>query len=96
MEPRGYSHLICFIFILGIFSISYPKDNVRLTEWRKRDSERLLKQVWTCVPLPGGHTAWRQLRGGKDDGQLVRLGFDVTAFTPASYQRRSLRRPCET
>ena len=26
-------------------------------------------------------------------GQLVRLGFDVTVFTPASYQRRSLRRP---
>ena len=26
-------------------------------------------------------------------GLLVRLGFDVTVFTPASYQRRSLRRP---
>ena len=26
-------------------------------------------------------------------GQLVRLGFDVTVFTPASYQPRSLRRP---
>ena len=26
-------------------------------------------------------------------GQLVRLGFDVTVFTPASYQRRSLQRP---
>ena len=26
-------------------------------------------------------------------GQLVRLGFDVTVFTPASYLRRSLRRP---
>ena len=28
-------------------------------------------------------------------GQLVRLGFDVTAFTPASYQRPRLGRPSE-
>ena len=26
-------------------------------------------------------------------GQLVRLGFDVTIFTPASYQRCRLQRP---
>ena len=26
-------------------------------------------------------------------GQLVLLGFDVTAFTPAAYQRSSLLRP---
>ena len=26
-------------------------------------------------------------------GQLVALGFGVAAFTPAPYQRRSLRRP---
>ena len=26
-------------------------------------------------------------------GQLVVLGFDVTVFTPAPYQRRSLQRP---
>ena len=26
------------------------------------------------------------------DGQLVMLGFDVSIFTPASYQRRSLQR----
>ena len=26
-------------------------------------------------------------------GQLVRLGFDVTVFTPASYQRPRLGRP---
>ena len=29
----------------------------------------------------------------EDFGQLVVLGFDVTVFTPAPYQRRSLRRP---
>jgi hypothetical protein len=26
-------------------------------------------------------------------GQLVLLGFDITAFTPAAYQRSSLLRP---
>ena len=29
---------------------------------------------------------WR----GKDGGQLVLLGFDVTALTPAAYQRHRL------
>ena len=29
----------------------------------------------------------------KVDGQLVMLGFDVSIFTPASYQRRRLQRP---
>ena len=32
----------------------------------------------------------------EDVGLLVLLGFDVAAFTPAAYRRRSLRRPCET
>ena len=32
---------------------------------------------------------------GKADGLLVMLGFDVTTFTPASYQRHRLWRPCE-
>ena len=33
------------------------------------------------------------LRQAKAFGQLVRLGFDVTVFTPASYQRPRLGRP---
>ena len=33
------------------------------------------------------HSPWKVF------GQLVRLGFDVTVFTPAAYQRRGLRRP---
>ena len=33
---------------------------------------------------------------GKADGLLVMLGFGVAAFTPASYLRRRLQRPCET
>ena len=28
-------------------------------------------------------------------GQLVALGFDVTVFTPAPYQRPRLGRPCK-
>ena len=32
-------------------------------------------------------------RAKEDFGQLVALGFDVAVFTPAPYQRRSLRRP---
>ena len=32
-------------------------------------------------------------RIAKVHGQLVLLGFDVTAFTPTAYQRRSLQRP---
>ena len=28
-------------------------------------------------------------------GQLVMLGFGISTFTPASYQRRSLQRPSE-
>ena len=35
-------------------------------------------------------------RRGKADGLLVWLGFDVTASTPATYQRHRLWRPCET
>ena len=34
-----------------------------------------------------------KLRAAKAFGQLVRLGFDVTVFTPASYQRPRLGRP---
>ena len=30
---------------------------------------------------------------GKTIGQLVQLGYDVTAFTPAAYQRPRLGRP---
>ena len=30
---------------------------------------------------------------GESHGQLVPLGFDITAFTPAAYLRRSLQRP---
>ena len=34
-----------------------------------------------------------RLRAAKAIGQLVRLGFDVAVFTPASYQRPRLGRP---
>ena len=34
-------------------------------------------------------------QGPKVNGQLVMLGFGISTFTPASYQRRSLQRPSE-
>ena len=43
--------------------------------------------IRTCPVRTGGITQ------AKVFGPLVRLGFDVAVFTPASYQRRSLRRP---
>ena len=38
-------------------------------------------------------TVERKCLLAKAFGQLVVLGFDVAVFTPAPYQRRSLRRP---
>ena len=38
-------------------------------------------------------TTTENMADAKAYGQLVVLGFDVTVFTPAPYQRRSLRRP---
>ena len=41
-----------------------------------------------------GHTAESTgLYPEESFGQLVALGFDVTVFTPAPYQRRRLQRP---
>ena len=43
--------------------------------------------------LSSKHTVETMSFREKVFGQLVMLGFDVTVFTPASYQRRSLQRP---
>ena len=45
----------------------------------------------TTKPLP--ITVENMRFTAKAFGQLVQLGFDVAVFTPAAYQRRSLRRP---
>ena len=53
------------------------------------ETSRLSTEIHTLsstLHLKVQHTA-------KVFGQLVVLGFDVTVFTPAPYQRRSLRRP---
>ena len=39
------------------------------------------------------HTTENMSHTRESLGQLVALGFDVTVFTPAPYQRRRLRRP---
>ena len=36
---------------------------------------------------------WKYRARQKAIGQLVVLGFDITVFTPAPYQRRRLQRP---
>ena len=46
----------------------------------------------TAAGVPGGNAPGAV----KAYGQLVPLGFGVTASTPAAYPRRGLRRPYET
>ena len=55
---------------------------------------------YDCAPLKGDMIGSKSLTGQlkayfeqKDFGQLVQLGYDVTAFTPAAYQRPRLGRP---
>ena len=73
------------------------QERVRVTYWT-RQTERAQRspnrlKLWsaagirTCPVRTGG------IPKAKVFGPLVRLGFDVAVFTPASYQRRSLRRP---
>ena len=71
-----------------------------ITTWYKVDywlNKTVFVELWFCclvVLLSCGTTiqlkvwTWKKVFG-----QLVVLGFDVTVFTPAPYQRRSLRRP---
>ena len=51
-----------------------------------RLSMSIIHALSSTLHLKVQHTA-------KVFGQLVVLGFDVAVFTPAPYQRRSLRRP---
>ena len=77
MEPRHYSHLNV-IQGLPCGMVDKQPQNDLLFLPLSRDSLELLSQV-ICHK--------------EKFGQLVLLGFDVTAFTPAAYQRRSLQRP---
>ena len=55
--------------------------------------------VLSIFPGSSGHSIFYRNKTGaspkKAFGLLVALGFDVAVFTPAPYQRRSLRRPYE-
>ena len=46
---------------------------------KMKDMSRQAKRIYTTVPVRK-----------KVNGQLVMLGYDVTTFTPASYQRHRL------
>ena len=79
MEPRHYSHLnVIQGFPCGIVDIQPQNDLLYLTTLLQAFFMSALSQAQACK---------------EKFGQLVLLGFDVTAFTPAAYQRRSLQRP---
>ena len=81
MEPQGYSHLISLLHHVHHYKHTRRCTSDISDRKRKAIGIRKLKE----------HAS----RHDKADGQLVLLGFDVTIFTPAAYQRRSLQRPCE-
>ena len=87
MEPRGCSHLIVSFGYLRAYSAQAPYEMT--SDTGKRQGNTLAFNVHS-YRKPKEHA-----RHGKADGQLVLLGWDVAALTPAAYRRRSLRRPCE-
>ena len=48
---------------------------------------------WESEQKTNMDTAENNIQHTESFGQLVGLGYDVTAFTPAPYQRPSLGRP---
>ena len=63
--------------------ISYSRHHQARIRWQSSQAS------WSIglIPTP------EKMTYAKAIGQLVRLGFDVTVFTPASYQRPRLGRP---
>ena len=55
------------------------RDAMRDMTAQEEEKPRAFQRI--CLPGTGE---------GKADGQLVMLGFDIAAFTPASYQRHRL------
>ena len=49
----------------------------------------------TSISAPDCSRASTEELTEEDVGLLVPLGYDITAFTPAAYQRGSLPRPSE-
>ena len=70
---------------------------------RKENDASDFETIRCCVPLSflallPDHSDFQLFREveeltEEDVGLLVPLGFDITAFTPAAYQRGSLPRP---
>ena len=89
MDPHRYNHHSIFL---------------------RKDNSELISRLSCCVPLViswltsltsitlcltlVSRSAIEELTE-EDVGLLVPLGFDITAFTPAAYQRGSLPRPSE-
>jgi hypothetical protein len=75
------------------------KETVWVTYMASKTVIQLIMILFISLPTNLSVACPPPYRGGaggeasKVLGQLVRLGFDVTVFTPAAYQRRRLRRP---
>ena len=87
MDPHRYNHHSIFL---------------------RKDNSELISRLSCCVPLviswltsftpislPDISRSSIEELTEEDVGLLVPLGFDITAFTPAAYQRGSLPRPSE-
>ena len=87
MEPRRYNRL-------NVAPSDSPKGENRVQGGKnltllgeKLDCKRYKMTSSLCVQLKAYAFAKKAI------GQLVQLGFDVAAFTPAAYQRPRLGRP---
>ena len=84
MVPRRYSYLISLRILFLIINYQLLITDHKQYRIRYGMTEKLLSLLLSCN---------RILISKKVFGQLVLLGFDITAFTPAAYLRSSLLRP---
>jgi hypothetical protein len=80
VDPQRYNHLNSIT--AGIAARHVGIDTMKS---KKINTGRKVTKTAFIKPVP--------LHENKAYGQLVLLGFDVTAFTPAAYQGRRLQPP---
>ena len=92
MEPRRYSHLkvyrLTYVSAVRVDMIGRKARGECCAAVRpgaEADALMMNDHMRTAGSLQGLHR--------KPFGQLVQLGYDVTAFTPAAYRRPRLGRP---
>ena len=81
---------------IGVTGLNFSVRNGK--RWNPGAVVTWIRQTW-CEKSKSFISGWTYIppyeAGQEVNGQLVMLGYDIAAFTPASYQRRSLRRPWE-